>query len=85
MEQHQFSGTDNDTKAEVLVKAQIVDDLFKITDIDGKPLVLDFKKVPKRDYTKWIVKAYVEYKITANDSNYKMSNKFKMEVFNIFY
>ncbi len=57
-----------DVKAEVLVKAQIVDDLLKITDIDGNPLVLDFKKVPKRDYsTGEMVKAHVEYKITATD------------------
>ena len=63
------NGTDHDTKAEVLVKAQIVDDVLKITDIDGNPLVLDFKKVPKKDYKTAgeIVKAYVEYKITATD------------------
>ncbi len=59
---------DQDVKAEVLVKAQIVDDLLKITDIDGNPLVLDFKKVPRRDYsTGEMVKAHVEYKITATD------------------
>lgn len=56
----------NDTKAEVLVKAQIVDDSLKITDIDGNPLILDFKKLPKKDYNKDMAKAYVEYKITSN-------------------
>lgn len=55
-----------DVKAEVLVKAQIVDDLLKITDIDGNPLVLDFKKLPKRNYSKEVAKAGVEYKITSN-------------------
>lgn len=55
-----------DVKAEVEVRAQIVDDALKITDIDGNPLVLDFKKVPKRNYsTGEMVKAHVEYKITA--------------------
>lgn len=59
---------DEDAKAEVLVKAQIVNDNLKITDIDGNPLVLDFKKVQKRNYsTGDMVKAHVEYKITAKD------------------
>lgn len=59
-------GKDTVTKAEVLVKAEVVEDFFKITDIDGNPLVLDFKKLPKRDYTKDMAKTYVEYKITGN-------------------
>ena len=56
-----------ESKAEVLVKAQIVDDFFKITDIDGNPLVLDFKELPKMDYSKNIAKASVEYKVTAKE------------------
>ncbi len=58
------------SKAEVLVKAQIVDDFFKITDINGNPLVLDFGRVPKADYSKGIIeepKATVEYKVTATE------------------
>lgn len=55
-----------ESKAEVLVKAEIVDDFFKITDIDGNPLVLDFKRLPKMDYSKNIAKASVEYKVTAS-------------------
>ncbi|MCF2612143.1 hypothetical protein [Fusobacterium perfoetens] len=57
-----------ESKAEVLVKAQIVDDLFKITDIDGNPLVLDFKELPKMNYTNNIAKASVEYKVTAKEA-----------------
>lgn len=60
-----------EVKAEVLVKAQLVDDFLKITDIDGNPLVLDFKKVPKLDYTAQgieVPQASVEYKVTANDT-----------------
>ena len=59
-----------ESKAEVLVKAQIVDDFFKITDIDGNPLVLDFKRVPKADYSQGKLeepKATVEYKVTATE------------------
>ena len=54
------------TKAEVLVKAEIVNESLKITDIDGNPLVLDFKKLPKRNYSKDMAEAHVEYKITSN-------------------
>lgn len=57
-----------ESKAEVLVKAQIVDDFFKITDIDGNPLVLDFKELPKMNYTNNIAKASVEYKVTAKEA-----------------
>ncbi|WP_177160315.1 hypothetical protein [uncultured Fusobacterium sp.] len=57
-----------ESKAEVLVKAEIVDDFFKITDIDGNPLVLDFKRLPKMDYSKNIAKASVEYKVTAKEA-----------------
>lgn len=63
--------TSKEAKAEVLVKAQIVDDFFKITDIDGNPLVLDFKKVPKANYELEgveVPQASVEYKVTANDT-----------------
>lgn len=57
-----------ESKAEVLVKAEIVDDFFKITDIDGNPLVLDFKELPKMNYTNNIAKASVEYKVTAKEA-----------------
>ena len=57
-----------ESKAEVLVKAQIVDDFFKITDIDGNPLVLGFKELPKMNYTNNIAKASVEYKVTAKEA-----------------
>lgn len=61
--------TKHDVKEEVLVRAQIVDEVLKITDIDGNPLVLDFKKVPKKNYQTSVekVKAHVEYKITATE------------------
>lgn len=61
-------GSGEESKAEVLVKAQIVDDFFKITDIDGNPLVLDFKELPKMDYSTNIAKASVEYKVTAKEA-----------------
>lgn len=61
-------GATQDVKSEVLVRAQIVDDVLKITDIYGNPLVLDFKRLPKQDYSKDVAKASVEYKITAKEA-----------------
>lgn len=52
--------------ADVEVRAEIVDDSFTITDIDGKPLVLDFGKLAKdQDANGKVWTAEVEYKITA--------------------
>ena len=58
------------TEADVTVIAEIVEDSLVITDIYGKPLVLDFGKIQKGaevNGTKlWT--AEVEYKITAKDT-----------------
>lgn len=51
--------------AEVLVKAEITDDSFTITDIFGKPLVLDFGRLAKTQAEGKVWTAEVEYKITA--------------------
>lgn len=52
--------------ADVLVKAEITADSFTITDIFGKPLVLDFGKLAKdQDTNGKVWTAEVEYKITA--------------------
>ena len=58
---------DETASAEVLVKAEIVEDFFSITDIDGNPLILDFKKVPKKNLTQDPIKANVRYKVTAKE------------------
>lgn len=54
---------------DVEVRAEITDDTFTITDIDGAPLVLNFGKSAKIDYSKgkpWTAK--VEYKIRATSA-----------------
>lgn len=52
--------------ADVLVQAEITADSFTITDIFGKPLVLDFGKLAKdQDTDGKVWTAEVEYKITA--------------------
>lgn len=54
------------SEAQVLVKAQITDDSFTITDVYGKPLILDFGKLAKNQSEPGKVwTAEVEYKITA--------------------
>lgn len=51
----------------VEVKAKITDDTFSITDINGAPLVLDFKSVAKKAAPEvWTAKE--EYKITSGEA-----------------
>ncbi len=52
--------------ADVLVQAEITADSFTITDVFGKPLVLDFGKLAQdQDTAGKVWTAEVEYKITA--------------------
>lgn len=70
---------DNKANAEVKVRAEIVDDKFKITDIYGQPLILDFHEVPKD--TAINVVTSVRYKVTANaEFDGTQSAEFKMEI-----
>lgn len=58
--------TGDKVTADVLVQAEITADSFTITDIFGKPLVLDFGKLAKdQDTAGKVWTAEVEYKITA--------------------
>ena len=69
----------NDTaKTDVKVRAEIVDDKFKITDIYGQPLILDFHEVMQDANTN--VSTSVRYKVTTKTSFDGDSAKFKMEI-----
>lgn len=60
---------DDDVTVNVKVKAELIDESFTITDIDGNPLLLDFKQSSPINYSvgePWT--AYVEYKIRANEN-----------------
>lgn len=64
----------------VEVKAQLTDDTFSITDIDGKELYLDFGKVSRKAVPDaWTAK--VEYKITAEENGTK-DTEFAMKLAN---
>ncbi len=67
----------DDTKAEVVVRAHVIDDKFTITDIYGKPLVLDFKEVMQGDTN---VEASVRYKVSMKKGFDGDVAKFKMEI-----
>lgn len=49
--------------ADVTVKAQIVAENLVISDLNGNPIILDFKKVNQRQQT-GTTTAYVDYKVT---------------------
>lgn len=67
----------DDTKAEVVVRAHVIDDKFTITDLYGQPLVLDFKEVMQGDKN---VKASVRYKVSMKEQFDGTLAKFKMEI-----
>lgn len=70
----------NNTKAEVEVRAHVIDDKFSITDIYGQPLVLNFKEVMVGDTN---AKASVRYKVSMKEGT-KLEGatvaQFKMEI-----
>ena len=70
---------DDNTSAEVEVRANVIDDKFSITDIYGQPLVLNFKEVMQGDKN---VKASVRYKVSMKDGDKFEGTmaKFKMEI-----
>lgn len=74
-------GTDgksvDSTKAEVEVRAHVIDDKFTITDIYGQPLVLNFKEVMQGDTD---VKASVRYKVSMKEAFDGASAKFTMDI-----
>lgn len=67
----------NSTKAEVEVRAHVIDDKFTITDIYGQPLVLNFKEVMQGDTD---VKASVRYKVSMKEAFDGASAKFTMDI-----
>ena len=67
----------NSTKAEVEVRAHVIDDKFSITDIYGQPLVLNFKEVMQGDTD---VKASVRYKVSMKEKFDGASAKFTMDI-----
>lgn len=71
--------TGENTEAQVEVRAEIVNESLTITDIYGKPLLLNFGRIQKNteDTGAKVWTAEVEYKITANDL---MSNEEKIDV-----
>lgn len=58
-----YGKVEENTTADVTVKAQIVSDNLTITDLNGNPIILDFKKVNQLQ-TSGTTTAYVDYKVT---------------------
>ena len=61
-------------QANVQVQAQIVDDQFTITDIYGKPIVVDFGKLYNNQTTSAVT--FVEYKVTSKEAAIKKPIEF---------
>lgn len=53
-------------QANVQVQAQIVDDQFTITDVYGKPIIVDFGKFYNNQTTSAVT--FVEYKVTSKEA-----------------
>ena len=68
----------DDAKAEVKVRAEIVNDKFKITDIYGQPLILDFHEVMQDANTD--VSTSVRYKVTTKAPFDGKTAKFTMAI-----
>ena len=68
----------DDAKAEVKVRAEIVNDKFKITDIYGQPLILDFHEVMQDANTD--VSTSVRYKVTTKAPFDGETAKFTMAI-----
>lgn len=68
--------TEGKASANVEVKAKIVDGNFIISDIDGKPIVVDFGEL-YADQTKSAV-TYVDYKVTSKVAAVTNPIKFKI-------
>lgn len=66
-------GVDKTASAPVRVRAEIVTGDLTISDIDGRPILLDFGKIASSRATD--ANAYVDYKIEYSGSTYDITNK----------